>query len=351
MTISHCPTYIEHLLVPEENRFTKLLHFNMEEKTSRPESKEIVSRPASKGKLPPPPTAPLVDARITGALTRKKKQEQRQKEAEEGGLKIGDPAYWEVRYKVEIEDRIGEYDLFDWYCSFADLYPMLRPYFEASIYQKILILGVGRSDVIEHLYRIGYRDITVIDISQSIINEMQRRFEKFTGVEFFVMDVKQLHKFSNETFTMVFDKACIDAQFGATDYLEAAGQAFREIFRVLRQDGIFLMVTHAPPIARVPYLRLINWALEMYKIPSTIGEGLSLYVITKTDNPAMLAKKVNGGESAVRKKTSRIVAADADAKAQKASSSKSGQNSGMLTVSASIDMLANLVAESAEVDS
>lgn len=309
------------------------------------------SRPGSRGKLPPPPSAPLVDPRIVGALTRKKKLDQLKKDAQEGGLSLGDPAYWEVRYKHEIEDRLGSYDLFDWYCSFSDLYPVVRPYFESTTNQKILIVGAGRSNTVEHLYRLGYRDITVIDISQSIITEMQRRFEAFTGVEFFVMDVKQLHKFSDSTFTMVFDKACIDAQFCGTDYLEAAGQAFREIFRVLRPEGIFLMITHAPPIARVPYLRMITWALEMYKLPSTIGENLSLYVITKTDNPIMLAKKVNGGESAVRKKTSRIVAAEADAKAQKASTSKSGQNTGMITVSASIDILAELVAESAEVDS
>jgi hypothetical protein len=111
------------------------------------------------------------------------------------------------------------------------------------------------------------------------------------------------------------------------------------------------MITHAPPIARVPYLRLVAWALEIYKLPSTIGETLSLYVITKTNNPIMLAKKVPGGESAVRKKTSRIVAAETDGKTQKASTSKSGHNAGMITVSASIDALAELVAESGEVDS
>lgn len=312
---------------------------------------ESLSRPSSKGKLPPPPTAPLIDPRISSALTRKKKQDQRKKEAEEGGLNIGDPAYWEVRYKTEIEDRLGSYDLFDWYCSFTDLFPMIKPYFETSMHQKVLIVGAGRSNAVEHLYRLGYRDITVIDISQSIITEMQRRFETYTGVEFFVMDVKQLHKFADETFTIVIDKACIDSLFCGTDYLETAGQAFREIHRVLRPEGVFLMVTHAPPIARVPYLRLITWALEMYKIPSTIGENLGLYVATKTDNPMLLAKKVAGGESAIRKKTTRIVAAEADAKAQKASTSKSGHNTGMITVSASIDLLAELVAESAEVDS
>lgn len=312
---------------------------------------ETSSRPSSKGKLPPPPTAPPIDPRISGALSRKKKQDQRKKEAEEGGINIGDAAYWEVRYKTELEDGIGSYDLFDWYCNFSDLYPMIKPYFESSVHQKILIVGAGRSTALEHLYRIGYRDITVIDISLSIITEMQRRFATYTGVEFFVMDVKQLHKFADETFTIVFDKACIDALFCGTDYLETAAQAFREIRRVLRPEGIFLMITHAPPIARVPYLRLVTWALEMYKIPTVIGESLSLYVVTKTSNPLMLAKKVNGGESSVRKKTSRIVSAEADSKAQKASSTKGGQNTGMLTVSASIDVLAGMVAESAEVDS
>lgn len=265
-------------------------------------------------------------------------------------MNIGDPAYWDVRYKNELENRQGSYDLFDFYCRFTDLYPMVKAFFDPTVLHKILIIGVGRSNVVEHLYRQGFRDITAIDISETIITEMQRRYESLSGVEFFVMDVKQLFKFADNTFSIVFDKACIDALFCGTDYLETSGQAFREIQRVLQPEGLFLMVTHAPPIARVPYLRLVTWALEMYKVPSNIGESLSLYVITKTENPVMLAKRIVGGEAGMRKKTTRIVS-DSDGKGPKGSTTRSGRNTGMITVTGSIDSLAGMVAESADVDS
>lgn len=264
-------------------------------------------------------------------------------------LNLGDPAYWEVRYQKEVNDRVGDLGLFDWYCPFSDLYPMVKTLYDSTIVHKVLIIGVGRSNIIQNLYHEGYRDITAIDISQTIITEMQKRYESYPGVEFFVMDVKQLYKFADNTFTLVFDKACIDALFCGTDYMESSCLAFNEIHRVLKSEGNFLSVTHAPPIARVPYLRLVRWAVEMYKIPSNIGESLILYVITKTENKFMLDRRIPGAEAAIRSKASRVVSADQNA--AKGSTNRTGQNTGIITVTASVDKLAELVAESEEVDS
>ncbi len=266
-----------------------------------------------------------------------------------GKMDIGNPAYWEMRYKDEIRDMIG-FELFDWYCPFRDLYEnMLETMFDAAAIHKVLVLGVGRSDIIETLYKKGFRDITAIDISESIIVEMQRKYESYTGVEFFVMDVRQLHKFTNSSFTVIFDKGCIDALFCGTDYMDASNLAFSELYRVMKMDAIFFHITHAPSVARVPYLRCVSWAIDRVKIPSHIGEGLTLFVLVKTENEIMLAKKIQGAEAAVRSKTSRVVS-NMDQQMNKTSTTKKGNNTGSLTVTASVDTLAEMVAESAEVD-
>jgi SAM-dependent methyltransferase len=264
-------------------------------------------------------------------------------------IKIGDPAYWDIRYRQEIID-IGTFELFDWYCTFNDLYREIDTIFDTSLVHKILVIGVGRSDIIECLYQKGFRDITAIDISETIIVEMQRKYSSYAGVEFFVMDVRQLNKFADGMFTLIFDKACIDSLFCGTDYLDAVSLALKEMYRVLKSDGIFFSVTHAPPLARVPYFRQLKWALESYKLSANIGEGLTLFTMTKTTNELLLQKRITGGEAVIRAKATKV-------SSQLAQNSKAGsttrgkQNAGRLTVTAGAQILEDMVAESAEMDS
>lgn len=49
--------------------------------------------------------------------------------------------------------------------------------------QKVLILGVGRSNVVDILYQNGFRDITCIDISPQIIAQMQNKYRQHSGVD------------------------------------------------------------------------------------------------------------------------------------------------------------------------
>ena len=245
--------------------------------------------------------------------------------------------------------KLVSFELFDWYCPFSELYSMIEGVFDSTAVHKVLVIGVGRSDVIECLYRKGYRDITAIDISNTIIVEMQKRYRDCTGVEFFVMDVKQLMKFSVDSFSLVIDKACIDSLFCGTDYMESTALAMAEVFRVMRNDGVFVSVSHGSKMSRVPYFRSIPWAIDCYKVPSDIGEHLTLYVLTKTTNMDLVNRKIVGAEASVQAKSSRVVS-NLDQQMNKGSTTRSGQNTGSITVTASVDALAEMVAESADVD-
>lgn len=264
-------------------------------------------------------------------------------------MNIGEGAYWEERYKIEMAKLIS-FEVFDWYCPFTDLYPMIEGVFDSTQVHKVLVIGVGRSDVIDCLYRKGYRDITAIDISSTIIVEMQKRYSSYTGVEFFVMDTKQLMKFSTDSFTLVLGKGCIDSLFCGTDYMDATSLAFAEIFRVMKNNAVFVCVSHGSKLSRVPYFRVIPWAIDCYKIASNIGEHLTLYVLTKTDNQDLINKRIPGAEASLQAKSSHVVS-NMDQTMNKGSTTRSGQNTGSITVTASVDALAEMVAESADVDS
>lgn len=264
-------------------------------------------------------------------------------------MNIGEAAYWDERYKVELA-KLVSFELFDWYCPFTDLYPMIEGVFDSTAVHKVLVIGVGRSNVIDCLYRKGFRDITAIDISNTIIVEMQKKYREYSGVEFFVMDTKQLMKFSMDSFSLILDKACIDSLFCGTDYMETTALTFAEIYRVMRQDAVFVSVSHGSKISRVPYFRVIPWAIDCYKIASDIGEHLTLYVMTKTSNMDLVNKKVAGAEATLQAKSTGVVSS-LDQQMNKGSTTRAkGQNTGSITVTASVDALAEMVAESAEVD-
>jgi ubiquinone/menaquinone biosynthesis C-methylase UbiE len=263
-------------------------------------------------------------------------------------MNIGEAAYWDERYKIEMA-KLVSFELFDWFCPFSDLFHMMEGCFDSTIVHKVLIIGVGRSDVVECLYRKGFRDITAIDISNTVIVEMQKRYSSYTGVEFFVMDTKQLMKFSMDSFSLVIDKACIDSLFCGTDYMEATSLAMNEIYRVMKQDAVFLSVSHGSKLSRVPYFRTIPWAIDCFKVASDIGEHLTLYVLTKTTNQDLINKKIPGAEATFQAKSSNVVS-NLDQNMNKGSTTRTGQNTGSITVTASVDALAEMVAESADVD-
>lgn len=264
-------------------------------------------------------------------------------------MNIGETAYWDLRYKEELNRHIA-FELFDWYCPFNIIFPMIETIFEINPVQKVLIIGVGRSNIIDCLYKKGFRDITAIDISSTVILEMQKKYSEYTGVEFFVMDCRQLLKFTDESFSIVFDKACIDSLFCSTDFMDSTTQAISEVFRVLKYDGTFVSISHATALSRVPYFRTVKWAIDAYKVAPDIGEGLTLYILTKTKNEVMLNRKVDGGEATLRAKSNRVVS-KLDQNMNKSSTTKSGANTGSITVTASVDVLADLVAESEDLDS
>ena len=69
-------------------------------------------------------------------------------------MHYGEPEYWEERYKLEQEKNHG-FKLFDWYCRFDEVYPMIESLVDTDLPHKILVIGCGRSNCVEVLYKKG----------------------------------------------------------------------------------------------------------------------------------------------------------------------------------------------------
>ena len=258
----------------------------------------------------------------------------------------GEPLYWDQRYEFENKRSMETgLKLFDWYAPFDKVYPLVESVVDVTKKHKILVIGVGRSNIVQVLVEKGFTDVVAIDISPYIIAQMSQKFSHYGGVEFLVLDARDLSYFTEKTFTLIVDKGCMDALFCGTNFLTDITQFYSEIFRVLKPEGQFLSFSHAAPPSRVPYLRSVRWSIETCSVPE--GEDLTMYFMTKTSNDALIDRKIAGAEAAVKPKVAGIVSS-LDQTMNKKSTTRNKEGSGSLTVTASADVLADLVRECGE---
>ena len=132
------------------------------------------------------------------------------------------------------------------------------------IYGSFIIQwGLLCSDWCMYAYKTyRFRNILAIDISETIIHVMQQQYKDFSGVTFTVMDVRELNAIPSGSISVAIDKGCIDAVFCSTNFLTDTRQVFKEIYRVLGQEGVFASFSHAPANCRVPFLKSVDWAID-----------------------------------------------------------------------------------------
>lgn len=69
-------------------------------------------------------------------------------------LHYGEPSYWEERYQYELSKN-HQFVNFDWYCRFEDIWSLIENSVDPTISHKILVIGCGRSSIIDFLYKKG----------------------------------------------------------------------------------------------------------------------------------------------------------------------------------------------------
>ena len=120
----------------------------------------------------------------------------------------------------------------------------------------------------------------------------------------------------------------------------------------------------------MPFFRKVKWAIEHWSVDASIGDGLTLYMLTKSEDPKMVSKWVYGDKVVLAKNSNvasevfvylckvsidpSLLTPSSAQDGEGASSGASGKNSknmGRITVAASAAKIAELVNESADRDS
>jgi SAM-dependent methyltransferase len=227
------------------------------------------------------------------------------------------------------------------------IFPFVDSILDITVQHRILVIGVGRSDIVECLYKKGFRAITAIDVSATVIAKMSQKHSYMHGVDWFCMDARHMTAFADKSFSIVIDKGCTDAIFCSTEFQGNSLKFFQEVFRVMEDDANFLLISHAQPISRVPYLRRVHWAIDTTLLPE--GENLTLFTLTRTDDEELIARLIPNSEASVAQFHAKAVS-KTDQKMNKNSTTKIAGGGGMVTVTSDVGFLQNLVAESEDLD-
>lgn len=108
----------------------------------------------------------------------------------------------------------------------------------------------------DHLYEAGYENIINNDISPVVIKQMTKVKEEkgYHKMKYEIMDVRKM-SYGDESFDMVIDKSTIDALLCSTHPIMAVVEMLAEVYRVLKDGGVYFMVSYGTPATRMEHLQ------------------------------------------------------------------------------------------------
>ncbi|CAD6887853.1 unnamed protein product [Tilletia controversa] len=179
--------------------------------------------------------------------------------------------YWDRRYRAKAAQGEQVFEWFKGYEEIRDTLTELIPDRNA----RILMLGCGNSGLSADMVADGYSNITNLDFSTVVIEQMK---EQHPGQDWRVMDVRELKEHADElggegSWDVIIDKGTLDALMAEKGSVWAPSDAVlanvaAEIDGVLAllkpSTGRFLYLTFGQPHFRRPHLeREGRWTIEV----------------------------------------------------------------------------------------
>ncbi|XP_061894844.1 eEF1A lysine and N-terminal methyltransferase isoform X1 [Entelurus aequoreus] len=166
--------------------------------------------------------------------------------------------YWERFFKKRGEKS------FEWYGDYNKLCGVLHKYIK--IQDKVLVVGCGNSELSEQLHDVGYKHLTNIDISETVVSHMnQRNADRRPGLTFQQVDATRT-PYEDACFQAALDKGTLDAM-AAEEEGALARNMLAEVGRVLSVGGRYVCVTLAQEAVirlAVEHFAQLGWAVRLH---------------------------------------------------------------------------------------
>ncbi|KAL1832636.1 hypothetical protein ACET3Z_002287 [Daucus carota] len=197
----------------------------------------------------------------------------------------GEEWYWDKRYQQESGP-------FDWYQKYPSLSPLLRLYIPKSSQlttSSVLVVGCGTSAFSEGMVDDGYEDVVNIDISSVAIETMRERYSNRPQMKYLKMDVRNMSAFQSDSFVAVIDKGTLDSLLCGHNSRENAAKMLQEVARVLKANGVYILITYGAPTYRLQLLREAHsWSIKLHVIGKAFLEASSEHHTQELTSPVPL---------------------------------------------------------------
>ncbi|XP_053285986.1 eEF1A lysine and N-terminal methyltransferase [Pleuronectes platessa] len=174
--------------------------------------------------------------------------------------------YWERFFKKRGDKA------FEWYGDYNTLCGVLHKYIKVQ--DQVLVVGCGNSELSEQLYDVGYKHLTNIDISETVVTHMnQRNAERRPGLTFQQVDATQT-PYEDACYQAALDKGTLDAM-ASEEEGALARNMLTEVGRVLSVGGRYVCVTLAQESViklAVEHFVQLGWAVRLHCLQGDSGK-------------------------------------------------------------------------------
>ncbi|XP_055800295.1 eEF1A lysine and N-terminal methyltransferase isoform X2 [Salvelinus fontinalis] len=181
--------------------------------------------------------------------------------------------YWERFFKKRGEKA------FEWYGDYNKLCGVLHKYIKPR--DKVLVVGCGNSELSEQLYDVGYRHLTNIDISETVVNHMnQKNAKQRPDLTFQMVDATQT-PYEDGSYQAALDKGTLDAM-ASQEEGALAGRMLAEVGRVLGIGGRYVCVTLAQESViklAVEHFIQVGWAVRLHCLGDPESQEVSSFAL------------------------------------------------------------------------
>ena len=158
--------------------------------------------------------------------------------AEEELPKFGEMKYWDDGYKTGEAPK-------EWFLP----YQTFKEFVEKNVPKEsdTLVIGCGTSSLSIEMYDSGYKTLQSMDYSPEAIHEMQ---EAYPHLVWKIEDVRNM-SYATGQFDAIVDKGTLDCLFFLDETNESILKMLKEVYRVLKPDGRYVVVTCGCPMQRM----------------------------------------------------------------------------------------------------
>ncbi|EFJ10137.1 hypothetical protein SELMODRAFT_427489 [Selaginella moellendorffii] len=178
---------------------------------------------------------------------------------EPGGY--GEISYWDKRYAEQPDATL------DWFSDYSRFEPIVRKHIPKS--SRVLMAGCGNSAMSNDMVEDGYQEIVNTDLSSVVIDNFKARYAHVPQLSCILgLDSRDMSAFQDCSFDAIIDKGLADAMLCGVDPAEGVLEMLRETYRILRPQGVFMLITYGHPEIRMPALLEpgLKWSILLYAL-------------------------------------------------------------------------------------